>query len=176
MKYKTFIIILIIGAFFLSGCNRPKQTGVEFDEIDTSQDPIQTPVSSSKPIIKGFKHGTFTIMPVAKYKLSGRVVSKKSYSDDWDGLVSPMDLAMAWGDLTGREYGEYITFSQGSRWYHYKLKEKSPFDLSYVVTHSSNNHIIPDNENIHRAIKSINKKDEVILELESTEFSIIKIA
>jgi hypothetical protein len=33
-----------------------------------------------------------------------------------------------------------------------------------VVTHSSNNHIIPDNENIHRAIKSINKKDEVILE------------
>lgn len=164
MRYKTYFILLILWVFFLSGCNRPKQTGAEFEEIDISQDPIQTPVSSPEPIMKGFKNGDFTIMPVAKYKLSGRVVSKKSYSDDWDGVVSPMDLAIAWGELAGPEYGGYVVFSQGSRWYHYKLKEKSPFDLSYVVTHSANNHIIPDNENIHRAIKSIKKKDKIILE------------
>jgi hypothetical protein len=33
-----------------------------------------------------------------------------------------------------------------------------------VISHSANNHIIPANENIHEAVKTIWKKDIVVLE------------
>lgn len=157
-------MVLILLSFVLSGCDRPRLAGMEFEEIDTSKDPLQIPYPFLEPIIKEFKDGHFTITPVAAYKLSGMVVSKKSYSDDWDGVVSPMDLAVVWGKLADREYGKYITFSQGSRWYHYQWKEGSPVDGSFILTHSGNNHIIPANENIGRATKTIKKKDKVVLE------------
>jgi hypothetical protein len=164
MIYKKHIIFLMLLLSFLFGCNRPRLTGVAFEEIDTSQDPVQIPFASSEPIIIDWKNGHFTLMPVAKYRLSGVVVSKESYADGWDGKISPIDVAIVWGRLSGSDYRRYVTFSQGSRWYHYQLKEGSPFEVSYVITHSSNNHIIPANENILRAIKSIKKKDKVILE------------
>jgi hypothetical protein len=76
---------------------------VEFEEIDTSKDPLQIPRASLEPIIKEFKNGRFTITPVAAYKLSGMVVSRKSYSDDWDGKISPVDLAVVWVKLVEPE-------------------------------------------------------------------------
>ena len=164
MKCQNYLIFFMLLLLFLSGWDRPKLTGVKFEEIDTSKDPLQTPCVSLDPIIKEFKNGQFTITPVAEYKLSGMVVSKKSYSDDWDGKISPMDLAIVWGKLAEPEYGRYITFSQGSRWYHYKWKEGSSIEGSYVITHSGNHHIIPATENIRRAIKTVKNKDKVILE------------
>ena len=64
---------------------------------------MQIPRASLEPIIKEFKNGRFTIKPVAEYKLSGMVVGKKSYSDDWDGKISPVDLAVVWGKLAEPE-------------------------------------------------------------------------
>jgi nitrogenase subunit NifH len=36
-------------------------------------------------------------------------------------------------------------------------------DHSYIISHSSNNHVIPANENIYQAIKTIREKDRVVL-------------
>jgi len=45
----------------------------------------------------------------------------------------------------------------------YKWREGSPVDHSYIISHSSNNHVIPVNENIYQAIKTIREKDRVVL-------------
>ena len=164
MKYKISLFLLTLFSLFLYGCDRPAQTGVEFDKIDTSHDPVQSPYESEEPIVIGIKKSVYHLTPLAEYKLSGKMVSKKYYSDDWDGEISPVDLAIVWGELAEPEYGRYITFWHSPRWYHYKWKEGSPVDASYIVTHSSNNHIIPANENIWRAIKTIKKKDGIVLE------------
>jgi hypothetical protein len=164
MKYKTPPLFLIILLLFLCGCYRPTPTGVEFDKIDTSHDPVQTPYTSEEPIVIEMKKDVFNLTPLAEYKVSGMVVCKASYSDDWDGKISPVDLAIVWGKLAEPDYGRYITFWHGFRWYNYKWGERSPVDASYIITHSSNNHIIPANENIYRAIKTIKKKDKVVLE------------
>jgi hypothetical protein len=163
-KTSLHLIFTILLLLFLSGCDRPRQTGANFEKIETSQDPLQTPCPSTEPIVAEIRNGVFTITPMAEYKLAGVVVSKKSYSDDWDAKISPIDLAIAWGKLAEPESDRHITFSQGNRWYHYKWKEGSPVDTSYVIAHSANNHIIPANENIHRALKVIRKKDRVVLE------------
>jgi hypothetical protein len=103
------------------------------------------------------------MIPLAEYKISGVVVGTETYSSDWDGQISPVDLAIVWGKLTEPENGKSITYSQGNRWYHYKRKEGSPVDNSYIISHSSNNHIIPADENICRAVKTIRRKDRVVL-------------
>ena len=157
-------VLIILFLSFLSGCDRPKMTGVEPDEIDTSQDPIQVPFKAGEPITREVKNGYLTITPVAEYKISGVVVGKGTYSSDWDGKISPVDLAIAWGKLAEPGSNRYITYTQGYRWYFYQCKPGSPFDHSYVISHSSNNHIIPANENIRRAVKTVKRKDKVVLE------------
>jgi hypothetical protein len=166
MKRRPFswFILIILFLCFLSGCDRPKMTRLDTDEIDTSRDPIQTSYKSDEPIVREIKNGHFTITPVAEYKISGMVVGKETYSSGWDGKISPIDLAIAWGKLAEPVYGRYITYSQRNRWYFYQYKAGSPFDNSYVISHSANNHIIPANENIRRAVKTIGKKDKVVLE------------
>jgi hypothetical protein len=164
MKYKTPPLVLTLLLLFLCGCNRPTPTGVDLDKIDTSRDPVQTPHAFEEPIVIQMKKDVFSLTALAEYKVSGMVVCKTFYSDDWDGKISPVDLAIVWGKLAEPEYNRYITFWHGFRWYNYKWKEGSPFDPSYIITHSSNNHIIPANQNIYRAIKTIKKKDKVVLE------------
>lgn len=157
------VILTIVFLCFLSGCNQPTLTGIDSDKIDPSQDPIQKSCTSDEPIVKECKSGRFEMTPLAEYKISGVVVGKGSYSSGWAGELSPMDLAVAWGKLAEPKNGKYVTYSQGYRWYHYRWKEGSPVDPSYIASHSSNNHIIPANENIRRAIKTIKKKDRIVL-------------
>jgi len=166
MKRRLFtrFILVILFLSFLSGCDRPKMTGIEPDEIDASQDPIQIPYKADELITKEIKNGYFTITPVAEYKISGVVVGKGIYSSDWAGEISPVDLAIAWGKLADPGSNRYITYTQGYRWYFYQCKAGSPFDYSYINSHCSNNHIIPSNENIRRAVKTVKKKDKVVLE------------
>ncbi len=168
MYRKLFSFSGIIGGLLilclLSSCDRPKKSGMDFDNIDTSGDPIQTSYKSEEPIVKETKNGHFTITQVAEYKLSGMVVSKETYSDDWNAKVSPIDLAIVWGKLAEPENAPYITYSQSNRWYFYQYKAESPFDNSFVISHSANNHIIPANENIREAVKTIGKRDKIVLE------------
>jgi hypothetical protein len=157
-------ILIILFLSFLSGCDRPRITGVEPDEMDTSQDPIQMPFKADEPMTVKVKNGYFMITPVAEYKISGVVVGKATYSSDWAGEISPVDLAIVWGKLADPGANRYITYTQGYRWYFYQCKSEGPFDHSYVISHSSNNHIIPANENIRRAVKTVKKKHQVVLE------------
>jgi len=166
MKRKTFLLFILIFLIlcFSFSCEGPQLTGVELEKIDTSQDPIQKPINSPEPMIIEFKNSHFTLSPIAEYKLSGMVVGKKTYSDDWEGKISPLDLAIAWGQLAEPEYRRYITYGQRNRWYFYQYKPGSPFDHSYVIPHSSNNHIIPGNKNIALAVKTIQRKNTIAIE------------
>jgi hypothetical protein len=92
------------------------------------------------------------------------VVSKETYSSDWNAEISPVDLAIAWGKLTEPENEKYVSFGQRNRWYFYEYKPESPLDNSYILSHSSNNHIIPATENISLALKTISRKEKVMLE------------
>ena len=163
---KSFLLSLLVLLAVCLGpaCERPELTGVDFEKIDTSRDPEQIPVTSEEPVVITVKKGSFKMTPKAAYKLSGLVVSRESYSDGWESTVSPLDLAIVWGKLAEPDYDKYFSYRQGSRWYFYKTKTGGPFDTTYVTTHSGNNHIIPANENVSKAVRSIRKEDRVVLE------------
>jgi hypothetical protein len=166
MKRRLFAWFVLINLLlcFLSGCERPKITGLETDQIDTSRDPVQTPYRSDESFTREVKSGHFTITPVAEYKISGIVVGKETYSSGWGGKISPADLAIAWGKLAEFGSERHVTYRQGNRWYSYQYKPGGPFDSFYIISHSSNNHLIPASENVRRAIKTIREKEKVVLE------------
>lgn len=159
----TRLILIILFITALYGCDRPQSTSEEFQEIDTSQDPTQTSYTSNEPVIIETKDGKFTIKPVTEYKVSAIVTRKKSYSDGWQSKIAPFDLVLVWGRLAEPEYDKFIAYTQSDRWYFFEYEAGSPFNTSYVYAHSSNNHIIPANDNIYRAITSIKKRQKVIL-------------
>jgi hypothetical protein len=161
------IICLLLSVSLLSlviGCEKPQVTREEFNEIDVSQEPMQIPYTSNEPMIIKNEDSEFTITPVAEYKIAAIVVGKKSYHDGWRAEVAPIDLALAWGKMAEPEYDQYISYSQSDRWYFYEYDKESPFDSYYIITHSANNHVIPADDNVYKAIKSIKKRGKVLLE------------
>jgi hypothetical protein len=165
--FKKLFLGIVFSAFLLlslSGCEKPNLSGTETEEIDISRDPLQTPYPSAESILKEIKGGLLTFTPVAEYRISGIVVSKKGYEDGWGSQISPVDLAIVWGKLAEPGYERYVKFWQSNRWYFFRYKEGSPFDHSYIVTHSGNHHMIPANYNVRRALESIRKNDKIILE------------
>jgi hypothetical protein len=161
-------ILLILSILFLLcdvSCDKPQVTGEESGEIDVSQEPVQIKFTSKEPtVLKIAGDSEFTIYPVAEYKIAAVVVSKKRYHDGWRADVAPVDLAIVWGKLAEPEYDKYISYSQHDRWYFYEFEAGNPFNSSFVVSHSANNHIIPSDGNILKAIKTIEKKEKVLLE------------
>jgi hypothetical protein len=163
-KPKLCFITLGLLILLFHGCSKPEPTSMESGDIDTSQEPSQTPYASNEIFTMEIKDGLFTIKPLARYKASVMVVGKKSYSYGWAAKVAPTDLALVWGKLAEPEYDKYMTYSQSDRWYFFEYKPETPFNASYIIKHSSNNHIIPATENIQKAVKSIKKKQRIILE------------
>jgi len=159
-----WLVLPILLLSLIIGCDRPQVTSEEFGEIDVSQEPLQIQYTSNEPIIKKNEDGEFTIIPVANYKISAIMVSRKRYHDGWHAEVAPIDLVLVWGKLAEPEYDKYITYSQSDRWYFYEYKAGCPFNNSLVIPHSANNHIIPADDNIYKAVKTIKKKEKVLLE------------
>ena len=137
---------------------------MDFDKIDTSADPEQSPVSSDEPITFTTKKGSFTLTPKAGTDYAAPWSAVNPIPTAWESILSPVDLAIAWGKVADSGSGKYISFSQGNRWYFFKTKADSPLNTKDVFTHSGNNHIVPANENVRRAVRSIREKDRVILE------------
>lgn len=165
--YQNAFLILILAVFPLLfiGCSDFDSMVEEAGEIDVSRGPVQVRYRKAEPIVREIEEGEFTIYPVAKYMLSGIVESKKVYTDKFR-QVSPVDLVIVWGKVADPEYDGDIIYTQRGRWYYYHSelsKEDMPFSMSYVKKHSSNNHIIPANEDIFFGIENIEEKEKVRL-------------
>jgi hypothetical protein len=160
----TYLSILCILLSLAYSCSKPEPTAMEQGEIDTSQDPIQTSTDQGDIIILEIEDGVFELKPMAQYKASVMVMSKESYSYGWMGKVVPIDLALAWGKLTEPQYDKHIDYSQSDRYYFFEYSSESPLNAGYIGKHSANNHIIPATENMLKALKSVKKKQKVVLE------------
>lgn len=160
----SFLACLVLIAF-LSGCGGALQaTGFSIEPVSVVQDPVQTAPDNVQSILLKTKSGSYTIAPVAAYRVSAMVASKKNYSSGWNAEFSPCDLALAWGDLTKPEVMAHIHYSQSGRWYYYRYNAECPVSGGYIASHSSNHHIIPANDHVRRAALAIQRNDHVLLE------------
>lgn len=144
----------------LSGLNQNTNSTTEDENskvqpIDLSLDPVQEDLMEADMITLQGSKGEIYLSPMAKYSISAKVMSATNYSSDWQSEFEPTDLALAWDQLTDPELGKGVTYSQSGRWYYYHYDETFKGDGYYIGDHSSNNHIIPANDNIKKAVQNI---------------------
>lgn len=157
MMIKKILMTTFIITFFIS-CNSPFSSSTTTDLIDVLQEPVQQNINNMEKIPIILKNGTVTMTKKAKYDISAKVVSKEKYSSflgNWTTEISNFDLALAWGEITQPENSKYITYSQRDRWYYYRYSGESKYKSDYITSHSANTHIIHANNNILKAVKSI---------------------
>ena len=157
-------LIIFVGTpvLFYGVLNRPQSAENVSDEIDTSKDPLQEPYTG-RDIYKKYGNTKYTLEPVATFTASVLVVSKKQYFDDDKALI-PFDVCVVWGEMALPQYRECISFEQGIRVCQVIYLDVCPFEESYLDTHFTNIHAIPGNENILKALKTIERGQKVILE------------
>lgn len=154
-RFYVLLILIIIMAFvnwnFYFASSEEEITKVP---INVSDEPYQNILSDSQIIMMD----RYEIIPLAEYKITARVLSKKHYADDIK--ISPIDFALGWGDMGDLSYSENVQISQSGRWYFYRYFN-SDVDRDNIRLHSSNHHIIPANKNITRTIYSV-KEGEIV--------------
>ena len=116
-----------------------------------------------KTVITTTKNGDVTLELLASYKIKAGVRGKKNYRGNELSLVSPMDLALAWGDLNQPSMLQSVTYSQSGRWYYYRISN-SDISVSHILNHSANTHIIPSDSTIYKTLKTIKTNHYVELE------------
>jgi hypothetical protein len=164
----TFMLLALL---LLSVLFWPTETAVSpapaptIEPIHATVDPTQWSVAKNTPPItlQGSKY-QWKLTPRAHFQVIGRVLSRQTYNRDWQAEISPLDLALGWGELSDPRSDEWINWRQSGRWYFYTWQEEGPYDGEYLRTHSSNIHIIPATGALEKALLQIREDDKVLLE------------
>ena len=157
------IVILLLACACLACSPDPQLTAVAAAGVDVLTDPVQTATQDQSFALKRGDY-EFTITPKANYNISAQVKSVHGYSSDWSTLLSPVDFALAWQNLTKEDADRYITYSQRNRWYYYRYRSGCPYSKPYIIGHSANVHILPATENLRRAALKVSAGDHIRLQ------------
>ncbi len=100
-------------------------------------------------------HG-FTLTRLADYRIQGRLLSARRYSDDQSALA-PEDLALGWGAMSDSAVLDKISISQAGRFYFFEYRLPPPIPKREIELHSANNHIIAANEQVAQFIRHLKR-------------------
>lgn len=142
---------------------RPVPTRTDLAPIDVLSDPGQQPPTAAAELRIAAGGYDFSITPRADYISGGIVVGRRSYSGDWNSLLSPCDVAIAWGRLVQTGLHRRLRWSQRGRWYFWRYGGDFPFDNAFIARYSANNHVIPATGNVRAAARSLAEGDTVEL-------------
>lgn len=163
---KTVLLLLssLTAAILLfAACSGPKASFTDYTVIDTTY-PVQEKISNPEAIIITKGKDTFTIHPQARYRVGAVVRSKRRYRTDAVAKISPYDFALVWGFLADEFFYRQVRISQGGRRYFFRPKRDSNISIDWIYLNSSNNHLIPANDNIRRALRRVRRNDTIEIE------------
>ncbi len=158
---KALFVLLLA---WLAGCGPAPEGRVFEGEINVKLKPEQTPAEGAKRVIVKSHGFTWMLEPKAAYLADGIVLSKKNYGSDWNAMLSPCDLALAWGKMVATGLHQQCRWSQSGRWYYWRYDRDFPFDNTFIAKWSANTHIIPASDNLKAALRKVAKGDTVRLE------------
>jgi len=93
----------------------------------------------------------------AAFDIQARVLSRKNYRWGSESDLSPLDLALGWGVMSDQSVLDRIEITQSSRWYFTRYELPAPVSDREIITHSSNMHVIPANDWVHKKLKKIRR-------------------
>lgn len=143
---KLLLVLLVPGAlwwiFFRDSSAPAPAPGIKLAEI-----PQQTAT-----FVAPWKEGEFEIRPLARYRLKARVLSRKRYYLQDISHLSPIDLALGWGDMSDSAVLAHISVEQSGRWYQYYYDGNCPIPQSAIAVQSANVHCLPADSTVRREL------------------------
>lgn len=110
----------------------------------------------------------YEITTLETFRLSARVLSKRSYSGGREADLSPVDLAVGWGAMAEAENIDQIELSQRNRWMYWNA-QKMPVPRRQLESSMANIHIIPANVAVAELLDNLPVGVMVALEGELVE-------
>lgn len=152
--------LLFLAALALAGWFYYHEAPAQWRGIPAAADPIQSAANLPAP----FVHGSYTITPLARYKLTAVTLSRDRYRFDAAAKIGPVDLALGWGPMSVASAINDLSFSQSGRWYEYRFKGEPPLEPSAIAAHSANTHCLPATDEVRTKLLAVKRHDLVTLE------------
>jgi hypothetical protein len=166
--WKVLLIIVAIGFIYNWQSSSPVSIDSNISEsfpigyassLSIKKSPVQKNINKTK---QSFQFDEFKITPLANFQLIVRVLGAERYLTDRESALSPIDLALGWGQMANPETLDKLTISQSNRWYHWRT-DNFPIPRRDIETNSANMHFIPGNSAVEEKLKSIQSGDTVKL-------------
>ena len=124
-------------------------------------DPEQTDVESDVP---PWKVGSYTIHPMARYRIEAMVLSRKHYQTGREADLSKVDLALGWGPMSNTQVLGQLTIMQRHRRYEYCWQDDPPIREAAISSYSANVHCIAANGLVLDELMALKGGEIVLLE------------
>jgi hypothetical protein len=115
-----------------------------------------------EPFVVDTRRGSVTLLPRAAFEIAAVVRGAERYRLDDSAFLSPLDLALAWGEAGMPEVRRRVDVFQGARFFTWSTSDGS-LDLTALAHHQANVHLIPASPNLRRALLAVGRDDLVRL-------------
>ncbi len=140
----------LVGAHFLF-FHKPEI--VHAHGVTAPGDPVQTRIENPQ---RFSLDGEYLVTPLAEFRLTARVLSRRSYFWGKESRLCPVDLALGWGPMSDSKLLSYLDISQRSRRYLWRADEL-PVPVRDIQTHSANMHLIPASPEVRKTLLKARK-------------------
>lgn len=170
----VFIIVILAtpGILGIASSGIPVQVQTDLASSGSSTDCSESDLGgffqdnliAPQPIIKQVDDATFTLQPLYRYRIVGKIVGKDEYSKTPLDKLGPMDLTIANGDIIRPEIFSHFSFQKYPRHFTYQFSfpaGTNPISQLYATEHISNNHLIFADDTVYSVAKTANVRDMV---------------
>lgn len=175
----VFVIFLVailgvssIDGFTQFGIFNPSipDPGISYSSLNCSELGLggfyQEPLSASQAFQKQVDDWTFTIQPLFRYTIAGKIVGKGEHTQGATDMLAPMDLVIVNGDIIRPELFQYFTFEKIPRHYRYHYyfpQGVKGLSQQYINEHISNSHLIFASESVYALAKTAGIGDYIVI-------------
>jgi hypothetical protein len=110
------------------------------------------------------EHGSFKLIPRAKFVAEVRVLSRSRYRTGALAQASPLDIAVGWGPMSDSAVLADIEVTQANRFYFWHYEDEPPIPREAIEAHSANWHLVPSSASVWKSLSGIRVGDVVKLE------------
>lgn len=165
-----FVFLVSLGFTWWAWSQKDLLPSADFYYQELLTDPKQT-VTGEAPFQVDSNGITYTIEPVANYRLNGVVVSYHDsdafidvyHRTDWKDFINIRDLCVIWGDNVTSQVYQEVEFSNTTWTCWVEWSDRATGD-KFSMRHLSNNHLLAHEPKIHEAIMSARPGDQILID------------
>ncbi len=166
MRPSSLIVVASFATLLVSFWNRNDLPGNIDYVAQIADEPKQTRTGERAFDVE-FNEVGYRIEPEYAYDITGMVVSYRHHNEDNSRMhalandhLNMLDVCVIWGDNTGNERLDKISFWNGLFTCNVKTRDQQAWD-AFDMNQLSNNHLLSDDEFIRRQVKKIRIGDQI---------------